>query len=106
MLGCIGACPPLYCPHHILYDLHRREVFAYRFRCLRSSSKIPGVHNADPIPQGHETESTASKASGLYEAWHRSSKDVLPSVKIPPKNLRPLKGLKLRLLGLLANGLL
>ena len=62
--------------------------------------------NSDMIPQGHETESIASKASVLYEAWHHSSKDVRPSVKTPPKNLRPLKGLKLRLLGLLAIDLL
>ena len=56
--------------------------------------------------QGHETESTASKASASYEAWRLSSKDARPSVKIALKNLLPLPGLKLRLLGLLANDLL
>jgi hypothetical protein len=72
---------------------------------------MSGGYNADLIPQGHETESTASKVSASYEEWHLSSKDAQHSVKMPPKNLPlpslpPLAGLRLRLPGLLDNDLL
>jgi hypothetical protein len=71
---------------------------------------MSGVYDADMILQGHETESTASKASGLYEAWRLSSKDARPFVKMPLRNLPlpslALPGLKLRLPGLLDNDLL
>jgi hypothetical protein len=83
----------LYCCEVPIWTISPLEI---EFQCI----------DADLIPQGHETESIASKASVSYEAWRLSLKDVRPSVKTPLKNPRPLKGLKLRLLELLANDLL
>jgi hypothetical protein len=77
---------------------------------MTSCSNTSGVYHADLIPQGHEIESIASKASESSEEWHLSSKDARHSVKIPLKNLPlpslALPGLKLRLPGLLDNDLL